>query len=546
MALTHAPSSGSTRSSARKRVSTALASWWITLVATVVLLASAIVPVVYAAVRSKPLYEDGGTFTLSNYGAFLSDPSFWTALWNTVQLAVLAAVPSIVIGTSLAVLVTRTTMPARRLVGVLLLAPLLFPGLGATLGWVSMYAPRGYVSVWFADAFGGVPWDLYSIPGMAIVSLEKTVPLVYLLARARLSTLDSSIEDAALASGANPGRVLRTITLPMMRPSLLMAGVLISMMVFESLGLPLLLGTSADIDTVSTYIYNNWTRAAENQGLVSATASVLLLIVTLMMLVRRRFEGDSKRFVTTSGKPKARRPLELGAFGPLALLASLGWIALAIVLPTAGLVLTAFTQVFSPLISPWEVLTTAHFSTVFDSPTFVRSVRNSVVIAVVGALVATIGLTIAALVAHRSEFRRRSLLPPLLLFPRAMPGIVVGMGLFWAFVLLDPTGWVRASIWGIMIAFVIRNTAVGYAAIESTLTSISSELDGAARTCGAGWWRTSLTIVVPLLQPALGACFILMFVALLNDYDPAIFLMTSGHEVIGLTMLRQWLAGGGR
>ncbi|GAA1501819.1 ABC transporter permease [Nocardioides humi] len=527
----------------RHRPSASSLTWWITLVVSAVLLLGAILPIAYAALRSVPLYESGGSFTLDNYTAFLSDASFWTALWNTSLLAVLTAVPSILIGTALAVLVTRTNMPGRSLIGVLLLAPLLFPGLGATLGWVSMYAPSGYISTWFANTFGGVPWNLYSIPGMALVSLERTVPMVYLLARARLSTLDSSIEDAALSAGAGPARILRTITLPMMRPSLLLAGVLISMMVFESLGLPLLLGTSSGIETVSTYIYNNWTRSADNQGLVSATASTLLLIVTLMMLLRSRLEGDSKRFVTASGKPKARRPLDLGIIGPVASVLCLAWVVLAIVMPTFGLLMTAFTQIFSPLISPWEVLTTHNFSTVFDSPAFTRSIRNSILVAVVGALVSTVALTIAALVAHRSEFRFRTALPPLLLFPRAMPGIVVGMGLFWAFVVVDPSGWVRASIWGIMIAFVIRNTAVGYAAIESTLLSISNELDGAARTCGAGWLRTGWTIVVPLLRPALGACFVLMFVALLNDYDPAIFLMTSGNEVIGLTMLRQWLAG---
>jgi iron(III) transport system permease protein len=518
-------------------------TWWVTLLVTAILLLGAIVPVVYAALRSVPLYESGGSFTLANYSSFLSDRAFWTALGNTALLAVLTSVPSILIGTALAVLVTRTNMPGRRVIGVLLLAPLLFPGLGATLGWVSMYSPSGYISTWAADVFGGVPWNLYSIPGMALVSLERTVPMVYLLARARLSTLDSSIEDAALSAGATPARILRTITLPMMRPSLLLAAVLISMMVFESLGLPLLLGTSSGIETVSTYIYNNWTTSAGNQGVVSATASVLLLLVTLMMLLRSRLEGDSRRFVTSLGKPKARRPLKLGPIGPVASVLCFAWVVLAIVMPTVGLVMTAFTQIFSPLISPWDVLTTDNFATVFDSPSFTRSIRNSVVIAVVGAILSVVGLTVAALVAHRSEFGLRRALPPMLLFPRAMPGIVVGMGLFWAFVVLDPSGWVRASIWGIMLAFIVRNTAVGYAAIESTLSSISKELDGAARTCGATWLRTGWTIVVPLLRPALGACFILMFVALLNDYDPAIFLMTSGNEVIGLTMLRQWLAG---
>lgn len=516
---------------------------WLTVIGAVLLLASAIIPVAYAAVRSVPLYESGGNFTLDNYASFLTDSAFWQAASNTLVFAILTAVPAILIGTSLAILVTRTNMHWRRFVGGALLVPLLFPGLGATLGWVSMYSPNGFMSVWVAELFGSTPWNLYSIPGMALVSLERTVPLIYLLARARLSTLDSSIEDAALVTGASPGRILMTITLPMMRPSLLMSAVLITMVAFESLGLPLVLGTPSGIDTISTYIYNNWMMAADNQGLVSATATALLLIVALLMLLRTRFEGDAKRFVTASGKPRGRSQLTLGRLRAPALTLCLLWIVFAIIVPTLGLILTAFTQVLTPLVPPYEMLTTRHFSTVLESPSFFRSIVNSLIIGVVGAGLATVGLTIASLVAHRSTFRHRRVLPPLLLFPRAMPGIVIGMGFFWAFILLDPSGLVRASIWGILIAFVVRNSAIGYAAIESTLQSISHELDAAARTCGASWIRAVRTVIVPLLRPAMAACFVLMFVALLNDYDPAVFLMTSGNEVIGLTMLRQWLAG---
>lgn len=519
--------------------------YWVVLLGALVLLFGAIAPVLWAAFSSVPLYESGGVPTLANFASFLSDARFWAAFGNTAQFALWAAIPAVLIGTALAVLVTRTSMPARRLVGALMLMPLLFPGLGSTLGWVSMYSPKGFVSVAAMDVIGWVPWNLYSIPGMALVTLERTVPLVYLLVRARLSTLDTAIEQAALVSGAKPARVLTTITLPMLRPSLLMAGVLISMMAFEALGLPLILGTPAGIETLSTFIYNGWTREVGNQGVVSAVASVLLLVVALLMIVRTKLEGDSKRFITGSGKPGQRRQLNLGWFGIPATVLALLWVLFAVALPTFGLVMTAITPVFTPLVSPFEVLTLRHFEIVLSSPAFSRSIVNSLVISVVGAVIATVALAIAAYVAHRSDFRFRRLLPPLLLFPRALPGIIVGMGFFWAFAIFDPADVIRTSIWGIMIAFVVRNTAVGYGAIESTLQSISGELDAAARTCGANWLRTGRTIIFPLLKPALGASFILMFVAVLNDYDPAVFLMTSGNEVIGLTMLRQWMAGFG-
>jgi iron(III) transport system permease protein len=76
-----------------------------------------------------------------------------------------------------------------------------------------------------------------------------------------------------------------------------------------------------------------------------------------------------------------------------------------------------------------------------------------------------------------------------------------------------------------------------------TLARIGEELDRAGRSVGASWWRTCRTIVLPLLRPALFASFVLMFVEILNDYDPALFLVRPGTEVIGTTMLDTFLQG---
>lgn len=516
---------------------------WGTWLVVVVLIFGPIVPVIYAGFMDRPLYEAGGVLTLDNFAALADDPAFWSALRNTALFALMAAVPGVLIGTGLAVLVARTDLPMQRFFSVILVAPLLFPGLAVTLGWVTMYSPTGFVSTWFAEHLGATPWNLYSLAGMAIVTMEKTVPLVYLMVRARLSALDSSIESAALTAGAGPLRVLRTITLPMLRPALLTAAILIVMIAFETLGLPLILGGPADIDTLSTYLYRTWITDPARQGTVSAAASGLLLLVTLLLWLRTRVEGDGSRYTTAAGKASATRRLSLGRLRwPLALLIS-SYVLVAIVLPVVGLVMTSVTFIFTPAVSPWDVLTSRHFETVFTNDALFRSITNSLLIGVVGSVLATTGLTVAALVAHRSRFRLRSTLAPILFYPRALPGIVVGVGIFWTFVLVTPLEPLRTTVWGIMLAFIVRNTAIGYAAIQSSLLAISTELDAAARTSGATWFKTCRSIVVPLLRPALAGCLILMFVSILNDYDPAVFLVTTGNEVLGVTMLKQWAAG---
>ncbi len=142
-------------------------------------------------------------------------------------------------------------------------------------------------------------------------------------------------------------------------------------------------------------------------------------------------------------------------------------------------------------------------------------------------------------VAHRSNFRLRRSLPFMLLFPRAIPGLIIGIGFFWSFLLINPPGGaLRNSIWGIMLALSIRSLTLAYFVMSSAFGTVSTSLDDAGRSAGASWWTTMTRITFPILRPALFVAFILLFVSILNDYDPALFLVTPGHQIMGVTMLQ--------
>jgi len=162
----------------------------------------------------------------------------------------------------------------------------------------------------------------------------------------------------------------------------------------------------------------------------------------------------------------------------------------------------------------------------------------------VGAVLTTALVALATLVAHRSRFPLRKTLPFVMLYPRATPGIIIGIGFFWAYLLTGALGdWLRGSIWGIMVAFCVRNLPFAYIVMYPTMARIGEELDRAARSVGASWWRTSRSIVLPLLRPAIFISFSIMFIEILNDYDPAVFLVKPGTDVMGTTMLSQFQQG---
>jgi len=499
-----------------------------------------VVPILVASFWSTPLYESGGRLTGRNYANLLTDGGWWTAFAHSVLFAALVTVGSLVLGIAAAVLFTRTDLPGRKVLAVLFLLPVMLPGIVLILGWSLMWAPSGFATSWIeSHTFLSMPVNLYSIPGMALVGVGVAAPVVFLYCRNTLAAIDPSLEDAARTVGAGPLRALMSVSVRLLRPAVLNSAILVFALSVEVLGLPLVLGYSNNIGTISTYLYDHWnTSGPSHQGLVSAGAVLMLLLVSGLLLLRNRLVGDLGRFAAVGGKATAVRTLRLGPVRWLltALVAlALIWM---IVVPLVGVILAAFTTVLSPFISPWSVLTFSNFTAIFDNPVYMKALTNSLIIATVGGVLTTLAIAVLSVIAHRSEFRLRGSLQQAMLWPRMIPGLVTGMAFFWSFAILDPSGTLRASLWGMGLAFAVRSLALGYSAFYPALASIGQDLDRAARTSGATWWTAMRTIVLRLVLPAMAASFVLLFVSMLNDAEPAVFLVSDKTPVLGLTMLQ--------
>ncbi|MFD6063021.1 ABC transporter permease [Rhodococcus wratislaviensis] len=500
-----------------------------------------IIPIAWSSLWSSPLYDSTGTWSVAHFRYLLTDPNWWRAVANSLKFAVATTAGSVVVGATLALLVTRTDMAFRRVYGVLLILPVMLPGLVLVVGWQTMWAPTGYASHLLASHTPfRVPFDLYSMTGMAITATVLGAPVVFLFARATLTSGSSVLEEAARCAGARPARALLSITFPLLRPALLNSGLLVFALSLETLGVPLLLGSSANIDLMSTYLYNHWTGQVQGgQGALPAAAILMLVAVTLLLFLRNRLAGDLGRFTTTGGKssrPAVAVPL---GWARWVISAVVGVVLICSTLvPLGGVVLSAFTGILSPFINPLTVLTTDNFTSILTNPLYTGAIRNSIVIASAGAALATICIVAIALVAHRSNFRFRGSLEHIVLYPRAVPGLITGMAFFWTFAVLDTSGSFRATLWALGIAFAVRALALGYNAFYPALASLGKDLDLAARTSGADWWTAMRTILIRLLVPAMSVSFILIFVAILNEAEAAVFLVTPDTQVLGLAMLQ--------
>ncbi|MGU3498007.1 ABC transporter permease [Mycobacterium sp. C31M] len=505
-----------------------------------------VVPTIYQSIVDRPLYEVGGLLTLDNYSRLFTEAGFGDVILNTVLFAGLTVLLAQLFAVPMAIVVTRTKLPLGRLIAGSMKWPFYISSLLLGFGWIILYGPGGFVSVQARELLGFVPWNLYSIPGMALTEAVALAPIAFTFCVGALNQSDNSLESAARVCGAGPLRILWSVVVPMLRPPIVYSSVLIISMSIETLSVPLLFGMPADISVFSTFLYTNGLQSIDPDYGVLGAASVLILLVTVgLVAMQSKLLKNSQRFVSVRGKATRPRQFDLGWIKWVSVIFIAVYLIVGALLPLGALVFRSFTLVLTPLKSPFSTMTFENYRPIFSYTSYYMSIVNSIVIAVVGAVVISVLAILAVLVARRSKMKGNKLVEYLALAPQAMPGLIVGIGFFWA--LAYSPGWLSGllsgTIWILVIAFGLRALPTAYGNISPLLMQIGEELDNAARVTGADWFRTFTKVLGKLILPAFAGAFILVFVTMIKEYSPAVFLANSQTNVIGTTALQLWAEG---
>jgi iron(III) transport system permease protein len=506
--------------------------------------ASPIIPIVYQAFIDRPIYDSGAVFTLRNFSNLFSNEQFREAAINTVWFVLLSTVMSTVVGLAFGLAVDRLRLPMRRTLKIAFLSPLFVSPLILAFAWSMLYGPGGYATLLMKTTFGMSLPNLNSIIGMSIVAGVAQAPISYLYCAGAIANIPASLERSARSSGAGPFRTIRDIVLPLLRPSIMFCAMLNMILVLDLLAVPLIIGDPARIQVIASFLYSNGVLAAQvDYGIVAATAIFLLIAIQFFVVIQAKLVGDSRRYATVGGRIANADRADIG---------SKAWIIWGVlmlyafttsVLPCLFLVLRSFTSFLSPLIPISKVITLANYELIFSYDAYVRSIVNTVVVSIGGGLFAVVLTCAAAIVAYRTRPRMRHVIEQISFIPRSIPGLVVGIGVFYMVIFLPFGGEIRHTLIILVIAFTIRYFSTGFAAIGPAFFQIGADLERAVRSSGGTWWRALRDVTLPLLRKAIIACFLIYFIHFFKEYAAASFLFGPGTEVIGTTMLQLNLMG---
>jgi iron(III) transport system permease protein len=521
----------------------------VTLVACVVVVAwLVLVPLsalLYNAFTEDTGFGPGGV-SLENFVEAYSSWHILGLLWNSLVFAVGTALTTLVMGALVAWVVERTDAPGGSLFHTLSLLSFAVPGLLIAMAWIFVFSPNiGWGNAVLKAAFGlsEAPFNIYSMAGMTWTLSSHYFPLAYLVLGPALRALDLRMEEAALMAGGSYPQVFAKVTLPLLRPAILSALLLLFVMGMASYEVPRLIGRPARIDVFTTDIQGAIIAAPPAFGVASALGLTLLAICVLAVLFYRRATQHAESFATVTGKGYRPARIKLGrARWPVALGIGAMFI-LALGLPLVTLIWQSFFRnLAQPFVFTSARATLDNYEFILSYPIFLAAMKTSVLLAAMAATIVA-GLTfVMAWIAQRSLPRYGFVLDALAFAPIAIPGVIVGAGILVAYLMLPIP--IYNTIWILLVAYVTLYLPYGMRFASSGIAQIHRELEEMAAVSGAGLAQTFLRIMLPLLAPVLLAGWIYVFVLAVRELGASIFLVGPGTHVLGTITLTMWEEGG--
>jgi len=500
--------------------------------------------ILYQSLLTAPFFDARKTVGVGAYAFVFADPDFWQASKNSFLIAggmTLIAVP---LGALVAFVMERTDLAGKRWIEPLLLVPSFVSSMVLSFGYVVAAGPVGFYSVWARQIFGVAPWGIYTVLGMTVIAGLTHVPNVYVYASAALKNLGSDVEEAARVRGAAPFHVALTVSLPLIMPSLLFSAVLVFFLGFELFGLPLVLGDPEGILVLSTYLYKLTNKlGVPSYHLMAAVAICIVAVTFPLVLLQRQLLKSARKYASIKGKAGRMRELPLGSWKWLAMGLIGSWIFISVVVPLSGIALRSFVTNWGEGVALRELLTLEHFQSIADEPTMMRGIFNTVLIGVVGGLITVACYTAIGFATHRRNDGWSRFVDYLVLVPRAVPGLLVGLAFLWVFLFFPPLTPLRSTLFSVWIAYSVVWLAYGMRLISSALMQVSPELEEAGRSVGASRGRVSRDITLPLIRYGLLGSWLLVFMIFEREYSTAVYLLSPGTEVIGAQLVSLWQGG---
>ncbi|OTA21951.1 ferric transport system permease-like protein [Xenorhabdus beddingii] len=474
-----------------------------------------------------PMFTDeSGHFAPFAFLSILGQSHVLKIIANSVLLSVSVGLGCTFFGLVLAIYTARIATYSAVIGRIFSILPIVTPPFVVGLGVTLMMGRSGYITEFLSTWLGltNTNW-LYGFAGIWIAQVLAFTPMAFIILDGAIKTVHPSLEEAAYTLRANRYQTFFHIFIPLLKPALANAFLIVIVQSLADFSNPLVLGGNFDVLATQIYFY---IAGSQLDYQAASTLGASLLVFSLLIFCVQYLWIGKRSYVTVSGKSNRGdvQPLPVSLVWGVCTLLFI-WVIFNILL-YGSIFYGSFTV-------NWGVdytLTLNNFIMLFGqgmSDGAWPSLLDTLLYAGIAApITALFGLLIAYIVV-RQQFRGKKVIEFTTMLCFAVPGTVAGISYLLAF--NSAPFYITGTAFIIIISMVMRNVPVGIRAGIAGLGQIDKSLDEASLSLRASSMRTILHILLPLLRPAILSALIYSFVRAITTVSAIVFLVTPDTRV---------------
>jgi iron(III) transport system permease protein len=515
-----------------------------------ILILAPLLVIIWLSFFDGSLLDPVTSYSLKNYTTLFTDAFTYRILWNTAEFSLISLAVAFLFGLPTAWLVERTDFPGKTILLTLMTIGLLIPGFAVAMGWLFLLHPRiGIVNQFLQQLFAlqDPPLSITTIIGMGWVQGLNLTPVAFIMTASAFRAMDPKLEEAAETSGASTARMLFTVTIPLIWPGVLAAGIYIFTVGLSAFDVPAIIGWSNRIFTFSTYMY---LLVSPQEGLprygAGATFSIIgVLLAAVLAWWYARVQKRSHQYEVITGKAYQPKIVKLGGRAILGWLFIGAYLVLSKLIPLAMLLWASLLKFFE--MPSLEALKHVSLQNYFTLPWELvwRGTSNTSILMLLTPTLTIFASLVFAWVVLRSRVRCRFLFDFFAFLPHAVPNTVYAIGavLLALFVLRNFIP-LYGTIWLLLLLYTIVRLSYGTRMMNSSLIQIHRELEEAAYVSGATTRNVVQRILVPILTPPILYGWLWIALLTYRELTLAVLLSRAENMTLPVVVWSIWLSGG--
>lgn len=464
-------------------------------------------------------------FTLTNYIRFFTKKYYYSALGRSLFVSLVATVTTLIVGVPMAYLMSRYNVWGKKFIHIFIIMSLMSPPFIGAYSWIMLFGRAGLVTRFFED-FGIILPDIYGKLGIILVFTFKLFPYVYLYTSGAMGSIDSSLEEAAENLGSTRLRRLRTITIPVIMPSILAGAIMVFMTSLADFGTPMLIGEGYMV--LPVLVYNEYMSEIGGNAHLASALSVIVVLCSTTVLLIQKFYVSRKNYVMTAMRP----PQEQKVHGIKRVLVTVPVVLITLIgiMPQIVVVVSSFIKTdFTGFIGGFSL---DNYTTIIRRlGTNIKNTFTFSGIAIVFIIV--IGMLISYVIV-RKKGAMGQVMDLLIMFPFVIPGAVLGISLIVAFnkqpMILTGT----AAI--MIIAFVVRKLPYTVRSGSAFLQQMDPSVEEASINLGVSPMKTFFKITARLMAPGILSGAILSWITCINELSSSVMLYGGKTSTISVAI----------